>query len=450
MLRMPTLFEPHWYGDEGIYLTVGHALRQGVELYSGIHDNKPPLLYLMAALADGNQFWFRFITLVWVVATVAVFWQLTRKWFTNTKQAVWTTIIFALLTSIPLIEGNIANAELYFLLLTVGAFYWLYQGRSTLVGGLLLGVGALFKMPALLEVGVWPLFWLLTIEKGWFKKSVLVGIGAILPVAISVVYFAWRGNLSPYLVATGIQNIPYLSSWQAPLSMLWRVVIAAALVGGLIIWHKNLGHRALLIGLWWTITLFAALLSGRPYPHYLLQMTPVLTLGVALLVWGKERERYVVVGLMAVLVAAVVTFRFYVYPMVSYYANFLGWVAGQRTTETYFAAFSPDIKRNYHIAEVVAAGSVPDEPVFVWGDQPMIYALARRLPVGKYTAKYHILDFRAQPETLRQLTEQPPRYIVSFGQEDQLPGLAELLRQRYILVERVGGESIFRHRIINP
>ena len=129
LLRIPTLFEPYWYGDEGIYLTVGHALRQGVELYSGIHDNKPPLLYLLAAAADGYQFWFRFITLAWVVATVAVFWQLARRWWTDMGPVVWTTVIFALLTSMPLLEGNIGNAELYFLLLTVGAFYWLYRGR---------------------------------------------------------------------------------------------------------------------------------------------------------------------------------------------------------------------------------------------------------------------------------------------------------------------------------
>ena len=439
LLRIPTLFEPYWYGDEGIYLTIGHALRKGVELYSGVHDNKPPFLYLMAALADGYQFWFRFITLAWVVATVAIFWKLAKN--------VWATVVFALLTSIPLLEGNIANAELYFLLFTVGAFYWLYRDRSAFVGGLLLGLGALFKIPAILEVGIWPIFWLLTAHKGWFKKSIMVGVGAILPMAISLVYFAWRGALSSYLVATGIQNIPYLSSWQVPLSMLWRIIIAAGMVVILAIWRKNWGQWALLIGLWWTVTLFAALLSGRPYPHYLLQMAPAVALGVAMLVWGKERERYVVAGLIAVSVAVVITFRFYAYPVVSYYTNFISWVTGRHTTQAYFATFSPDIQRNYHIAEVMALGSMPNERIFVWGDQPIIYALSRRLPVGKYTAKYHILEFQAQKETLLTLQKTPPRYIVSFGQEHQLPGLANLLRQRYV---PVGGEEGLVYRIINP
>ena len=28
-LRIPSLFEPYWYGDEGIYLTIGQAMRHG-------------------------------------------------------------------------------------------------------------------------------------------------------------------------------------------------------------------------------------------------------------------------------------------------------------------------------------------------------------------------------------------------------------------------------------
>ena len=29
-LRVPSLFEPYWYGDEGIYLTIGRAMRSGM------------------------------------------------------------------------------------------------------------------------------------------------------------------------------------------------------------------------------------------------------------------------------------------------------------------------------------------------------------------------------------------------------------------------------------
>ena len=51
ILRVPSIFEPYWYGDEGIYLTIGNALAQGETLYRDIHDNKPPFIYLLALRA---------------------------------------------------------------------------------------------------------------------------------------------------------------------------------------------------------------------------------------------------------------------------------------------------------------------------------------------------------------------------------------------------------------
>src|SRR3989344_3742093 len=55
VLRITSWFEPYWYGDEGIYLVLGQALRRGLVFYRDIHDNKPPLLYLLAAVAGGDS-----------------------------------------------------------------------------------------------------------------------------------------------------------------------------------------------------------------------------------------------------------------------------------------------------------------------------------------------------------------------------------------------------------
>ncbi len=62
LFRLPSLYEPFWYGDEGIYLVLGQAVRKGLVLYRDIHDNKPPLLYWLAAVSE-NLFWFKFILL---------------------------------------------------------------------------------------------------------------------------------------------------------------------------------------------------------------------------------------------------------------------------------------------------------------------------------------------------------------------------------------------------
>ena len=39
LLRIPSFWEPYWYGDEGIYLAIGQALQRGAVLYRDIWDN---------------------------------------------------------------------------------------------------------------------------------------------------------------------------------------------------------------------------------------------------------------------------------------------------------------------------------------------------------------------------------------------------------------------------
>ncbi|MDP3917665.1 MAG: hypothetical protein Q8Q30_00620, partial [Candidatus Woesebacteria bacterium] len=80
ILRVPSFFEPYYYGDEMIYLALGEGVRQGIPLYLGLHDNKPPLLYLTAAIS-GNLFIFKVILAFWSIATVYIFWKLVKHLF---------------------------------------------------------------------------------------------------------------------------------------------------------------------------------------------------------------------------------------------------------------------------------------------------------------------------------------------------------------------------------
>src|SRR3989304_503504 len=98
VLRIPSFFEPFSYGDEMIYLTLGEGMRQGLTLYKDIYDNKPPLLYLLAALA-GNVFWFKAILAFWNVGSIILFWKLSQALFPNKLKLQRTgTVIFAFLT----------------------------------------------------------------------------------------------------------------------------------------------------------------------------------------------------------------------------------------------------------------------------------------------------------------------------------------------------------------
>ena len=48
-LRIPSLYEPRWYRDEGIFAAIAHSIRSGDTLYADAWDNKPPLIFFTYA-----------------------------------------------------------------------------------------------------------------------------------------------------------------------------------------------------------------------------------------------------------------------------------------------------------------------------------------------------------------------------------------------------------------
>jgi len=103
-LRLPSLAEPYWYGDEAIYLTIGNALRHGQRLYAEIVDHKTPFIYYLAMMP--NQFSFRLLMLGWMLASTTFFYRLAENFFASSK-AVWlSTLLFVLLTSWSSLEGK--------------------------------------------------------------------------------------------------------------------------------------------------------------------------------------------------------------------------------------------------------------------------------------------------------------------------------------------------------
>jgi len=219
-LRLPSLFEPYWYGDEGIYLVLGQGIRKGLTLYTQIHDNKPPTLYYLAAIGQ-TVFGFRLLLMVFMALTVFLFYKLSSLLLSAKKTKI-ATLIFLILSSIPLIEGSIANAEVFMLLPTILGFYLFLKNKNKLnlfLVGLLLGLAFTIKIPVLIEF----LFLFLWIFVGDFKsiktmfsqipKAFVFGLGFIIPIILWSVYFYFQAAFKPFIVASLLQNFGYLSSW---------------------------------------------------------------------------------------------------------------------------------------------------------------------------------------------------------------------------------------------
>jgi hypothetical protein len=461
LLRIPSLFEPYWYGDEGVYLTLGQAWRKGLLLYRDIHDNKPPLIYWISGIA-GSVFWLRFILIWWQVATVVVFGKLV-DWLFKSRRAVGVALVgFAALTTLPLWEGQIANGEIFMIGPVIAGMYLALSagnrpGRWRLMAsGGMLALGFLFKAPAALDLAALGLFWLLMVDRwrekelmGWLRKVVWVGVGWAVPVGLTVVGYSWVGAGREYVRSALLQNVGYLSTWggSGGGGLMTRAVVLVGLLVGLAWARKKLNWSSLLVMVWLVTALFGALLSGRPYPHYLIQVAPAaaLLLGMAAgLKWGWGRK-LAIVGLGG-LVLIWWGFGFWGYRVGSYYGNFVSWLIGEESEKEYQEWFDPRVPRTYQVAEYIVKHTLPEDKIFIWGDEPYIYALSGRLPTGRYTVAYHVVDFNGYNEVVQAIEAEPPVYILKIKDEKRpFPELELILSEDYILADEIEDVSLYRY-----
>ncbi len=468
--RLPSLFEPHSYGDEGVYLTVGLAIRKGLLLYRDIFDNKPPLLYLLAALSGGIIFWLRFLLLVSVLTSIYFFQKLAEKILVSSTGVKAATLVFAFLTTIRLIEGNIANAEVFILLPVISSFYLIFQllekktknDGGFLVAGLILSSSFLLKVPAVLDFAVILVFLLFFREKKkilhFSQKEILLLAGYLLPLLLTGLFFLSQGAFGPFFEACFKQTFGYLFSWQTGshlfsfASLVKSDLLARSilLLGGLILLfflRQKLVFSSLFVSLWFILALFGATLSGRPYPHYLLQALPAFSLLVGLALTKKAKFKWqLIVGLLTLLTLSIIRYRFWFYPTFPYYQNFFQFFLGRKTKEEYFSFFGKEIPQLYAIAQFVNENTAPQERIFVWGNNPHLYALARRLPLGPYTTAYHIQDFHQEKLITTLVDQEIPNLIVVSREPPLPPSLERLLDNQYRPLKITADFTVWQRR----
>ena len=454
LFRLPSLFEPYWYGDEGIYLALGQGIRRGLLLFQQIHDNKPPTLYYLAAFSQ-TVFGFRLLLLLLMVPTIYFFNRLAKK-FLSPRQTTFSTFLFLILTSIPLIEGSIANAEVFMLLPTILAFLIFLNYKksylSFLVTGLLLGIAFTIKVPVAFEA-VFLGLWILIFQKHKIKKLFLFSFAFILPIFLYLIYFALKDALQPFLFAALLQNFGYLSSWStgtqqssvASGGLIWRgLILSITWVVSFFLYHRRVISKNLFfLSAWFFAALFGVLLSGRPYPHYLIQILPPL----CLLLFYYSKARLWISFILILFIASLFRYKFYFYPVFSYYSNFYTYALGKKSLDSYRQYFGSEMPQNYILANKIKSITSPEDRIYVWGDQSYLYPLSDRLPSTKYIVAYHVVDFNAYDLTISQLKAITPKLIIYYPQPSRpFPALDNLISDYYSLIDQIGPAYIFELR----
>lgn len=499
VLRVPNFFEPYWYGDEGIYLTIGNALRQGELLYTDIVDHKTPIIYYLASVP--NQLSFRVLNLIWMGLTTMAFYSLVKKLIKNSWGRNLSLLTFVLLTSLPWFEGNIPNGELFVMGFVIWGGWILSKTKISeyflnaeklntekkeqllkkvqlgklYVVGVLFGLGIMTKVPGIMDVVAWmTLFWfalynhtkfqLKNLKRSfsdWFAllgkllpHLLVIGLGILTPILASILYYVSLGSGADYLEFGLLYNFHYAGNWSLPFDSqfltqvftLQGKVAIAALVYLLLTFKKKWFSPAMqLTSGWFALSLVGALLSNRPYPHYFQQVLPAFALLIGimldhLLSARKTKSKKVMcratVATGSILiflgVAALKLLDFGAYPAWEYYQRTYKLLTGKISTKEYRQAFNYLMNDNYQAAEIIKKSGT--KQIFIWGTNPMLYALSDTNPTGRFTVSFHIKDLGVYEETMQDVRDEKPLFIVKMNDEHtKLPGLESYLQEHYVV-----------------
>lgn len=468
-LRYPSLYEPRWYGDEGIFAAVAQNMREGRTLYSEAWDNKPPLIYFTYAgiqsLFGTGMFALHAATTCVVLATQACIVAIGAALFGRWRGLV-AGLLFALAMDTPIIEGNLAMTETYMLLpvsLAVLAFIVAEQRPGEhrtglyLCAGLLLGVATGYKQVAVFDFGAMALMLALMHERPWRAvEAMAAGIATV------------QGTIAAYFLATGafggywyavVGSLGLYSDMAPAAGPFVRLsgFLPALMVVAWLARRRQWGEPvtlAMFPALWLACDVAGATSSTFPFPHYLQQAAPAAALTLVALPWTLERERLslALIGVTGLLVVAVFAGQFAVafrerrqLDPVRYYRTFLSHQYGTMSDLDYDYEFDGKAIAVNDIVRYIdedGAGTT----VFTWSELPWIFpAGGYKNPAPYYTSFLGEFIPGARARILRDLQREPPVYVVvSSSSYSPFLGLQGFLDSRYELLHEQGDWRVYR------
>ncbi len=471
ILRIPSLFEPFWYGDEGIFAAVGHGLNKGQMLYLETWDNKPPMIYIYYSLIfrifGESMFWLRLITAIWVTLTSLVVFDIARRLWSD-RRGILAVLIFGILSSLPVIEGNLALTEILMLLPTSIAF-WLILLKNKglfnnfddvfvyLTAGAFLCFAFLFKQMAVFDAITAGII-ILTMQDKPIKRAISLTVGFLSVFAVFSLYFLLRGTLSEFIFAAYTYYFIYLSEGPGlPKYFIVFKILPAVLASGFLFYkffrHKKITLTSAIL-MWVCFALLGSIFSGRPYGHYLIQMVlPISLLAVSFVRWQKIKvfdlgiSILIFVSGLYVLNKAFGLNNFQGDVLRSnYYRNFVAFASGEKNYREYSDSFDRNAYKLKSVSEYLTAKGSADQYIYIWGDYSWAYVLADAKESSRYITSFHVRGLpNGADEVIKSLTKNQPKFIVktpnAIGGFDELDEFIET--HNYRLINVIEGSEIF-------
>lgn len=439
LLRLPSVFEPHWHSGEGSFASVANALDNGTLLYKDIWTDKSPttfIIYYFAKYAqDLNLVFIKIISLIFSIATLILTYKLANKLLSK-KVALVTSFTFAILLGLPIIEANSANSENFFVFFTILGIYLCLSNKTYkyLLAGLSFGVATQFCIRPFFEIFAVILYLAIVNAKSgkiklFVKNTSLIGIGFALIWLPVLGYFQNKGILDDFLCTIFTSdNIHSSTDNSLGFIIFQNTLLARTIITTLIlifstsIYLKDkIKNAHFLISLWGSLVVFSILFSQKTQPHYLIQAVPVFAIATGLLVRRLIRERNITQKIQSLVLYLLILFfsislftHGRAFPQTiragNYYINFYKYLSGKMDTVAYTKSFSEDTYYSYRLNSFLKQNFSSEKDVYVWTANPWIYYLSDLESPVRYLQSYEAAKNWNEVKT--SLTENPPALII--------------------------------------
>lgn len=385
---------------------MAQSMARGSRLYADVWENKPPGLYLLYRTvyqgAGPSLFTIRLIATAAVLGIVLLAFALGRR-VAGIRAALAASVLIGMLFGVPFLEGTTGNAELFLAFFATLGVYLVLVLKSPLLGGMALGMGVLFKAVGgfdVIALGLW--LWL---HRRSQVPLYLIGIGVVGAATASLAQL--NGILSPMVHDALLYDLGYVAQGNGG-GIPWVVVAKLAALAAVSIGLRRQPFPIL----WLAYAAVGALLSGRIFGHYVLQLVVPLALCIALflqerralcrrLLWVVPVVFGCVAGSTALVGWAMVNqgHDSILARRMQWYGNFLQLAIGKESYARYRGQVDDHVSRNIRVAREVTR--LPGGRLLVWGNTPWVYVLSRRLPATSYTSALRTPEVPGETSALR-------------------------------------------------
>ncbi len=288
--------------DESTYLLIASELNKGAKLYTDVIDTKPPGIFIAFSMVEKvigkSVFGIRIFGSLIISLSAFFLFLISRQFNVNKSLAFLAGLSYIIAFSFYR-TGLAVNTEMFFSLFALVGLLVLLKAENKnipslwLLGGLLIGIGFIFKYVVLASFGAFSLFFL--VEKSVFKnflrkllKFTLGLVGVLLPFIVIHLYFKVNGKFDDFYEIIYNVTSRYSSEFSIANSLKFFFNFHLLYLPLVILFYFGVFSKSInsnvrkIAALWFILAWVMVILPGKPFKHYYLQLLPPMSLIVPL------------------------------------------------------------------------------------------------------------------------------------------------------------------------